>query len=244
MNKKGKGVCKVFGVVLGILFLLGGGLFVKFYAETRNMAPVETKEIADGVYAIADGYVNLYLIKAGESYIAVDAGNNADHVQKELSRVNIDPKRVAAVFLTHSDSDHTAGLGLFPNAAVYLSKQEEQMIDGRTTRFLIFKNKINHVCEFPDDNQVINISGLSVRGIPTPGHTPGSMSWLINDGLLFTGDSMSLKDGKVMTFNDFFNMDSKTQEKSLNMLSHVEGVKYIFTAHYGFTKNTQNTYFH
>lgn len=235
MNKKGKKACKVFGAALGILFLLGGGLFVKFYIETRKMAPVETKEIAEGVYAIADDYVNLFVIKAGESYIAVDSGNNADHVQKELSRVNIDPKKVAAVFLTHSDADHTAGLGLFSNAVIYISKREEQMIDGRTTRLLIFKNKINHACEFLEDNQTINISGLSIKGIPTPGHTPGSMSYLIHDGLLFTGDSMSLKDGRVTAFNDFFNMDSKTQETSLKMLARVAGVKFIFTAHYGFT---------
>ena len=236
MNKNVKRLFKTVWVCLGLLLLLGGAYLVIFYIQTREMKPVETKEITDGVYSIEDGFVNLFLIRAGESYIAVDSGSNAGYVQKELNRLNIDPKKVAAVFLTHSDSDHTAGLVLFPNAIIYLSKQEEQMIDGRTTRLLVFKNKINHAVEFLEDNQSLTISGLSIKGIPMPGHTPGSMSFLINGGLLFTGDSMSLKDGKIMAFNGIFNMNSKTHEKSLNMLSHVAGVKYIFTAHYGFTK--------
>ena len=236
MNKNKKRIGSVVGAGLGLLLLLGGAYFVKFYLEIRKMTPVETKEIVDGIYAIQDGYVNLFIIKAGESYIAMDSGNHADHVQRELNRMNIDPKKVAAVFLTHSDVDHAAGLSLFRNAVIFISKQEEQMIDGRTTRFLVLKNKINHPYELLEDNQVLTISDLSIKGIPTPGHTPGSMSYLINDIWLFTGDSMSLKEGKVLAFNDVFNMDSKTQETSLNMLSHVAGVSYIFTAHYGFTK--------
>ncbi len=236
MNKKGKKLCKIIGAILGLVLLLVGVCLVKLYVETRKMTPVGTGEILEGVYAVRDGYVNLFLIKAGQAYIAFDAGNNADHIQKELSRMNIDPGMVAAVFLTHSDADHTAGLGLFPNAAIYISKQEEQMINGRTTRLLIVKNKIKQTCEFLEDNQILAISGVNVRGILMPGHTPGSMNYLINDGLLFAGDSMSLKDGKILTFNDMFNMDSKTHEMSLRKLALVSGVNYILTAHYGITK--------
>ncbi len=236
MNKKKKRIWWGVGAGLGILLLLGGAYLVKFYIEIRKMTPVETREIIEGIFAIEDGYVNLFIIKAGESYIAVDSGNNADHVQRELNRMSLDPKKVIAVFLTHSDVDHTAGLGLFQNAVIYISKQEEQMINGRTARFLVFKNKIKHPYELLEDKQTLNISGLSIKGIWTPGHTPGSMSYLINDTWLFTGDSMGLKEGKILTFNDIFNMDLKTQEKSLKMLAHVAGVNTIFTAHYGFTK--------
>ncbi len=236
MNKNGKRAGKAVGVGLGLLLLLGGAYLVMFYMQTREMKPVETKEISDGVYAVKDDFVNLFLIRASDAYIAVDAGNTTDHIQKELNRLNIDPKKVAAVFLTHSDADHTAGLGLFPNAVIYLSKKEEQMIDGRTARLFMFKNKIHHTVEFLEDNQSLTVSGMTIKGIPMPGHTPGSMSFLVNDGLLFAGDAMGLKDGKVTAFNDIFNMDSKTHENSLTMLSRVTGIKYIFTAHYGATE--------
>ena len=46
---------------------------------------------------------------------------------------------------------------------------------------------------------------------------------------------MSLKDGRVSLFNEFFNMDSETQGKTMRKLARLSGVDYLFTAHYGVT---------
>lgn len=210
---------------------------IKFNSETDKMTPMETQEIVEGVYSIKDSYVNLFLIKSGDKYIAIDAGNNLESVKQEMEKLNIDHQKVVAVFLTHSHADHVGALELFKNATIYISKEEEQMINRQTSRFSIFKNKLNYDYELVEDNQIINISDLKIKGILTPGHTPGSMCYLINDKYLFTGDTMSLKSGNVDVFNDFFNMDTKTQRKSLKKLTGFPEVKYIFTAHYGFTDN-------
>ena len=154
-----------------------------------------------------------------------------------MEKLNIDHQKVVAVFLTHSHADHVGALELFKNATIYISREEEQMINRQTSRFSIFKNKLNYDYELVEDNQIINISDLKIKGILTPGHTPGSMCYLINDKYLFTGDTMSLKSGNVDVFNDFFNMDTITQRKSLKKLTGFPEVKYIFTAHYGFTDN-------
>ncbi|MGZ5540013.1 MAG: hypothetical protein ACXW1O_08215 [Halobacteriota archaeon] len=42
------------------------------------------------------------------------------------------------MFLTHTDNDHVGGLNLFKNADVYLSIDEEQMINRTTPRFVGF----------------------------------------------------------------------------------------------------------
>ncbi|MBU2631104.1 MAG: MBL fold metallo-hydrolase, partial [Proteobacteria bacterium] len=178
----------------------------------------------------------------GSSYIAVDAGNTADHIQHELQVLGIDPKTVTSVFLTHSDADHTGALELFYNAVIYLSKAEEQMINGQTHRFLFLKNKFKGKYELLEDNQLLNLSGLRVKAISTPGHTPGSMCFLINDTFLFTGDSMGLKNGKTTEFNDLFNMDTQTQKISLKKLADLPAAAYIFTAHYGFTVQGQDPF--
>ena len=208
---------------LPIFVVLSGGVLVKLYLETRQMNSLETGKIVTSVYAVQDSYVNLFLVKTNNTYIAFDAGNDKSFVQQGLEKLHIDPKRIAAVFLTHSDVDHVAAIRLFPNAAIFLSKAEEQMVNGQTRRFLFMKNHLAPPYELVEDNQVITISGLKIKGILTPGHTPGSMCFLVNDTYLFAGDTMGIKNGEVTRFNDLFNMDSHRQEQSLAKLAGLSG---------------------
>ena len=235
MNKRVKMVFIIVGIVIGLVMLSVAAYMLKFQAETGKMAPLETQEFIEDVFVIQDTFVNFFLVKGDEYYIAIDAGNNAEHVQQELDRLNIEAENVLAVFLTHTDNDHTAALSLFENATIYISEAEEQMIDGRTPRFWFINNPSDYEAELLKDGQVVTFSGLKVEGILTPGHTPGAMSYLINDKYLFTGDTMSLVAGKGDLFNDFFNMDSERQRTSLKKLAELSGVEYIFTAHYGVT---------
>jgi glyoxylase-like metal-dependent hydrolase (beta-lactamase superfamily II) len=146
---------------------------------------------------------------------------------------------VKAVFLTHSDMDHTGGLEVFAQATVYLPELEEQMIDGRTNRFFVFGNNLERAYTLVSDSQVIGIGGLEIEAIATPGHTPGSMCYLVNGTHLYAGDTASFTDGTVGLFNDLFNMDSETQEGSLRHLATLTTPTHIFTAHYGFSSSLQ-----
>jgi glyoxylase-like metal-dependent hydrolase (beta-lactamase superfamily II) len=90
---------------------------------------------------------------------------------------------VSHVFLTHSDFDHVGGLAALPGAAVYLSTDEGQMVDGTTTRsFGLLRNSLYGREWTPcRDGEVVNAGSIKVVAIATPGHTPGSMSYLIED---------------------------------------------------------------
>ena len=226
------------GIVIVLVVAFFGWYGYKASSETKMMSPAETGLLADSVYAIKESFVNLYLVKSGSSYIAVDAGNSIDAVKEGLAKLNIPSESVAAILLTHTDGDHIGSLQLFPNASIYISKQEEQMINGKTSRFAFFKNNIfGRSYNTIDDNQTIEINGLKICGILVPGHTPGSMCYLINDKYLFTGDALSLNDGKIGRFNQFFNMDSEAAAKSMEKLVNLPLAEYIFTAHYGFAND-------
>ncbi len=76
--------------------------------------------------------------------------------------------------------------------------------------------------------------------IITPGHTPDSMCYLINNKYLFTGDALSIKAGKIDKFNEFFNMDTETATKSIEKITRIPVTEYIFSAHYGYSDDYKN----
>lgn len=225
------------GILVGLLLVSSLFFLFKFQSETKKMSPLPTGKLIDGIYAINNSYVNFYLFQKGHHLIAVDAGVDLKLASTAMKKLNLHPESVEAVFLTHTDTDHVTALKLFKNAKVYISMDEEQMINGKTHRTLIFNNTLNRKHELLRDNEVINIYNIKVQAVSTPGHTPGSMSYLVDDQYFFTGDLLSLQHGKVKLFNRFFNMDSETEKKSIKKLKNYSNVKYIITAHYGYTGN-------
>ncbi len=229
-------------IILILIVALPAVFIYNFNAETSIMTPEATKRIVPRVYAIKDDFVNFFLLKSNGHYIAIDGGNDPKIILEEIAKLSIDPAKLDAVLLTHSDGDHKGILNKFKNATVHLSEMEEQLTDGRTSRFLLFGNKLDKAYTLLKDNQILNFDNLTVRCISIPGHTPGSMSYLVNGKYLFTGDSMSLKNGKVDLFNDAFNMDNDTQRKSLKKLAKLQNVTHIFTAHYGYSDNFRKAF--
>lgn len=243
MKKKIKAILWVAGIAIVLLIVIGAAVLTRFFAETGKMKALETAAIMGDIYAVKDGYANFFLVKGTDGYIAVDAGDHPEHITRELQRLKIDGDQVKGVFLTHTDRDHIAALGLFGKAKVYISRDEEQMINGKTPRFFsLFKNSLPVGYELVDDGRTVDIAGVKIKGILTPGHTPGSMCYLVNDKFLFTGDSMSLKDGRAGLFNDLFNMDSELQRKSLYKLKNIPEVKIVFTTHYGLTDDPKRAF--
>ncbi len=235
MKKSVKISLSVIGILVLIVIILAGFFMYKLNKEFGKMAVLETREITKGIYSIKDSMGNMYILKGKDKYIAIDAGNDARNIENELKKLNIDPGKVGAVLLTHTDSDHVASLGLYKNAKIYISKAEEQMVNGKTGRMPFMKNRLDYPYVTVENNSVMDIEGIKIKGILTPGHSPGSMCWLVNDRYLFTGDTLSLRDGKIAVFSDLFNMDSKTQIESFKYISNLPKAEYIFTAHFGYT---------
>lgn len=201
--------------------------------------PINTGKIVDNIYTVRCGIVNMYLIKNNEKYICVDAGLKNGMLVKGLEALGIDPASVTHILLTHTDSDHTGGIELFKNAGVYISADEEQMITRKAPRAfgLIYNRPIQKKYNLLQDGQSVNIEDMSIKAILTPGHTKGSMSYLVNGKYLFTGDTLSLKDGEVTTFPSFINMDTKIQKQSIQKLAQLMRVEAVFTAHTGYCDN-------
>jgi len=206
------------------------------------MQPVKTGKISENIFAVKTGSVNFYIYKNGMDCVAVDSGLGKSIIKRELSVLGIDPNDISGLFLTHSDFDHAGGLSIFSNAKIWLSCDEEQMITRKTARKyrLIYNAEINRAYSLLKDNDEIIVGSIRIRAIETPGHTPGSMSYLIDNTVLFVGDTFKLIEGKAYPIGRFFSMDKRMQEESIRKLARLSHIRLALTAHRGYTKDFDN----
>lgn len=199
--------------------------------------PVDTGQVAEHVCALRVGDVNMFVYADGEHAIAIDAAYAGDKLCEEASRLPIALESATHLFLTHADVDHAGGLDAFPNAQINLSRDEEQMVDGTTPRlfWLYHCPRLDHAHSLLSDGDVITVGTIRIQAIATPGHTPGSMSFLVNDRVLFTGDTLALRNGQAHTFYRLFNKDTATQRESIRKLASLQGIDLLCTAHTGCT---------
>ncbi|MHA1746967.1 MAG: MBL fold metallo-hydrolase [Promethearchaeota archaeon] len=225
-------------IIFFFLLLLFGGFI--YFLKQLHLVSTGKISVADPnvkIYAIKKILVNFYLIQKGETLIGIDTGFGK-FPHKEFHKIKLHPKAVSAVLLTHSDFDHAGGVNYFPNATIYLAKDEIPMTDGTKFRKFFVKNKSLRTRSFQplENGKVLHINDLSIQIILTPGHTPGSACYLVEGKYLFTGDSLRFKHQKIHPFYRIINMNTKLQRRSLDklktfLIQHPDIV--IFTAHGG-----------
>lgn len=229
-----------------ILFIAGGFVLIILtiilvqLSPLLSMKPAETGRIANSeIIAVKNNINSLYFIELEEGYALIDAGSNIKTIEKSLTDLSIPPESVKYILLTHSDSDHVAALSLFPQAKIYMSADELQMIDGTTKRG---RNQSNALPEGIAQNSLILLDGeeeltignYTVRCIKIPGHTPGSMAYLFADNYLFTGDAVRVQN-KTLGVHPF-SMDADLSQQSIQKLKEIIGDSnlLVLTAHYGY----------
>ena len=152
---------------------------------------VHTIEDTCLVYLLAD--------PATRSAVAIDAGSG--RWLERLGSYGVDV--VTDVLVTHHHRDQVEGLPLLAatGTRIWVPENEAELIadadhhwqrrnltnnyDLHTDRFSLLSSV--PVAGVMKDYSTSQIGHLSVRTLPTPGHTPGSVGYLI-DGYAFTGD--------------------------------------------------------
>ncbi|MCL2060484.1 MAG: MBL fold metallo-hydrolase [Oscillospiraceae bacterium] len=217
------------------------------YIWWKGLQPINTSMIIENLYAIKTGTVNFYVYKRDGTVIALDTGFCIRIIKRELNLMEIYPDIVSAVFLSHTDFDHSGGISVFTNASIYLSQDEEQLIKrtgadtmahSRARKYgFVYNKKIKRPYHLLKNNEEVSIGAIKVRAIETPGHTPGSMSYLIDEAILFVGDAFRVINGMVQPLGEFYNMDQEEHLRSIRKLAKLQGVKLVLTGHRGYLDN-------
>ena len=203
------------------------------------MMPVGADLIPGTEIIVVKGEINdVYLLETDDGYIAIDTGMEKDTIAAGLDELSIQNADIKYVLLTHADFDHVGGLGLFPDAEVYISEDEVQMIDGTTERAPSIFNELPADINADDfilltEQQELTIGGHTILCIKTPGHTPGSMSYLIDEKYLFTGDIVQVENNTIMSVHPS-TMDEAQAKQTIQFLKTIKNDALVLTAHFGF----------
>ncbi|MBL0385706.1 MBL fold metallo-hydrolase [Tumebacillus sp. ITR2] len=119
-----------------------------------------------------------YLLFSGTTALVVDAGR---HVEEYLELASQHGAAIEHVIDTHLHADHISGgveLASRTGASYYISQSELQGA------------LIPHTPLEQHRTWQFGAISVQVLAVPTPGHTPGSVSLLLNDRFLLTGDTV------------------------------------------------------
>jgi glyoxylase-like metal-dependent hydrolase (beta-lactamase superfamily II) len=159
--------------------------------------------------------VNAYLINTGSNLILVDTGAakcfgpTLGVIGDNLRAAGYDASQVDTVLMTHLHGDHACGLlaadgkAAFPNATVYVSKQEvgfwlnkDVMAKAPEGAQPFFKMAQDSVAPYVSAGKLREFDGgatilPSIVSVPAPGHTPGHEGYLFSSAgqqILVWGD--------------------------------------------------------
>lgn len=118
-----------------------------------------------------------YFIEYDKSLVIVDPSFGYDRIVEQSKE-----RKISAFLLTHGHYDHLMDaeklIKRFPDTPFYMNGEDEFLLP--FTNF-----SYNNIGE----KDSIDIDGLEVKVIKTPGHSPGSVCYLA-EGHLFTGDTL------------------------------------------------------
>ncbi|MFW0884182.1 MBL fold metallo-hydrolase [Candidatus Acidulodesulfobacterium sp. H_13] len=153
---------------------------MKFYTITAGPFEVNTYLIFDDKNSSKEGFL-------------IDPGGQEKRIDKIIKDDNIDLK---FILNTHCHIDHVAMDNYFKKKygiKIIANKEEELILKNlkEQAEYLGFNYTGDVVIdEYLKENIGISLGEINILPIFTPGHSPGSMSFLVDEKYLFSGDTL------------------------------------------------------
>lgn len=194
-------------------------------------------KIADNIYRLEASKGSYVYLILGEEAMLIDTGLSfrGKGIMKELASLVGDPRQIRHILITHHDIDHIGNLydlQQWTGAKVWASEEDIPYINGQLDRSS-FKKYLKYVFKVKIPGNISSyIPGETINGveiIPTPGHTPGHVS-LYYQGVLFAGDLLESRGGKLRPYPKAWNWNNETLLESVKTAESL-GAQCICPAH-------------
>ncbi len=169
---------------------------------------------------------SLYLVEGNDKAVLIDAGTNIKNLDKIVASITSKPVTLVA---THVHPDHTGpSIDAFP--ALYINPAD-------TVGIPQFMPDYKGEVKFLKDGQIFDLGGRQLEVVFTPGHTPGSTTFIDKDaGYGFSGDSFG--SGNLLLITNFSTLQATCKKMSKIMAEY--NIKKLYPGHYfGSNEETQ-----
>ena len=215
----------LFTLAIIVVILAGGATAAFRIARGRPSVP---EQIKPGVMAVSSAGAYLYAARAGGHVVLFDAGADPAGRPIDVAVAALNARRgdITDLFLTHSHPDHVAGAAGLPGAKVHLGQADAATAEGHAPPDKLLVRLIAKAESAPPATITQPLTGVVtidvgggkiVKAFPVPGHTPGSYAFLY-DGVLFVGDTMMFKQGRLDRGPSLFNSDGEQLKASVRAL--------------------------
>lgn len=135
--------------------------------------------------------VNTYfLVNDNLEAVVIDCGENYKRVKSTEQELGV---KIKAVLLTHAHFDHSGCAKKLQDdgAKIYASKLDADKLNAEGSLSANFGRKYEQIIADSTflDGQTIEVCGININVMATPGHTDGSVTFMV-DRALFTGDTL------------------------------------------------------
>ncbi len=186
-------------------------------------------KVIDNVYALNSTKASYVYLIVDDEISLVDTGfpGQGDVILRQLKSLNIKPTDIKHILLTHHDVDHIGNISALQKATgakVWISKEDLPYMYGNLKRHGIKKPlSALYAIEMPENvfeyNEGQKIGNIQV--IPTPGHTPGHVSFICKDAL-FTGDLVVNYKTKIVVAPKILTWSRKALKESIKKVEHLD----------------------
>jgi glyoxylase-like metal-dependent hydrolase (beta-lactamase superfamily II) len=229
-----------------ILAVIAAGAAVALRVARGKPSPSE--QVKANLVSVSAAGIYVYAARVGSKVILFDTGADPDGrpVDQALQGLGASRNDVSDVFLTHAHPDHAAGAAAFGNAKIHLGAGDVPMAEKKVEPGTLVPKLAGKVLAAPAVSVNAPIAGAAtidlgdgktVKAFPMAGHTPGSYAFLY-DGVLFAGDAMVYKQGRLDRSPKMLDHDSeqgKSAIKGLKTALADTEVESVCTGHGGCT---------
>ncbi|HQN68924.1 MAG TPA: MBL fold metallo-hydrolase [Anaerolineaceae bacterium] len=221
--------------------------------------PLNTGYIDEHVASLREWVANIFFYTKNGNTIMIDAGYNYDRLEEKMSWLNLNPKEIEHILITHQDTDHMGAVEkdselLFKSATLYIGEIENRYLIGESRRrvfhglYKLPKVKTDNKKVLLKDEQVFYIHDIKIESILVPGHTWGHMVFLIDDKYLFTGDTIWFGADGGYSFLSTLAEDNNLSVQSLARLEQIIKAKQrdikVITGHTGYSDDLDFAFKH